>query len=324
MPNDTNLLKSYKLAYQDRTIFLKNSLLCILIVACFSLGSLFFFALLQDFTSGNLIGTCIFWIIGLCLLPIIFLVLSIKDFLFWNLVISFSAFIPLFLNHQWNKTLWLILGIIFALLLLSRIRIKMEYNDLINLQWIRIVGKGSFYILLALLMFFSALIYLQQEDLSFIEQEGTKFLDIVLSQTETIQLPFNLGFSGTIDEILGKYISQQTPDLGEIGSILNKGLIQQTKSNLSQFLDYPITGKERVSSFIIGWLKSRWQTLSSSLKIGLGILVFLTVLSVLKFLNIVFSIILAGVSWIFLQILLSIKYIRVKRVGVEKQEIIIA
>jgi len=196
MVKNSNFLNSYKLAYQDRTIFFKNSIAGILIVACFALASLFFVGLLQNFTTGNLIGVCIFWAIGLSLLPIFFLVLPIKDFLFWNLIISASAFIPLLLGHQLNKIIWLIWGIIFVLFLLSRISIKTEYNSLIKLQWIRIVSKGSFFILLSLAMLLSTLIYFQK-DTAFIEQGGVKALDSALSQAGDIQPFSNLQLSGT-------------------------------------------------------------------------------------------------------------------------------
>ena len=322
MAKNPNFLNSYKLAYQDRTIFLKNSILSILIIACFALGSLFFVGLLQDFTNANLIGFCIFWIIGLCLLPIFFLVLPIKDFLFWNLIISASAFIPLLLSHQWNKSIWLIWGVIFTFFLLSRIKIKTEYNALINLQWMRIMTKGSFYILLALVISLSTLIYFQGS-IEFIEQGGTNILDSIFSRSGAIQPYSNLQLSGTIDDILGKYIQQQIPDLEGSSSIVNQPILQQTKSKLSEFLKYPVTGNEKLSTLIIGLVKSRWQTFPSYLKIGSGVLIFLTVLSFLKFFNIIFSIILIAISWIFLRILLSIKYLKIKRVGVEKQKIII-
>jgi len=323
MAKNPNFLNSYKLAYQDRTIFLKNSIIGILIVACFALGSLFFIGLLQDFTNANLIGVCIFWIIGLGMLPIFFLILPIKDFLFWNLIISASAFIPLLFSHQWNKTLWLIWGIIFVLFLLSRIRIKTEYNSLINLQWMRIVGKSSFYILLVLVISLSTLVYFRGNTVS-IEQEGVKTLDSILSQAGAIQPFSNLQLSGTIDDILGKYIEQQTPDLGVFNSMANQPLLEQTKSKLSEFLKHPITGTEKLSSLIVEVLKSRWQAFSSSLKITVSALVFLFTISFLRFFNIIFSIILIAVSWIFLQILLSLKYLKIKRVGVEKQQIIIS
>jgi len=323
MAKNPNFLDSYKLAYQDRTIFFKNSIIGILIVACFALGSLFFIGLLQGFTNANLIGFCVFWIIGLGILPIFFLVLPIKDFLFWDLIISASAFIPLFLSHQLGKIIWLIWGGIFILFLLSRIRIKTEYNSLINLQWMRIVGKSSFYILLVLVISLSTLAYFQKNT-ALIEQEGTKALDSMFSQAGAIQPFSNLQLSGTIDDILGKYIEQQTPDLGVFNSIVNQPLLQQTKLKLSEFLKYPVSGKEKLSSLIIEVLKSRWQTFSPLLKIGVGALVFLFLISFLRFFNIIFSIILIAVSWIFLQILLSLKYLKIKRVGVEKQEIIIA
>jgi len=133
-----------------------------------------------------------------------------------------------------------------------------------------------------------------------------------------------LQLSGTVDDILGKYIQQQVPDLGDFSPIINQPVLQETKSKLSEFLKYPVTGKEKLSSLIVEALKSRWQTFSSLLKVGFGILVFLIALSFLKFFNIIFSVILIAVSWIFLQILLSFKYLKIKRVGVEKQEIIIA
>lgn len=322
MAKNPNFLNSYKLTYQDRTIFLKNSIMGILIVACFALGSLFFIGLLQGFTNANLIGFSIFWIIGLGILPIFFLMLPIKDFLFWNLIISASAFIPLFLSHQLGKIIWLIWGSIFILFLLSRIRIKTEYNSLINLQWMRIVGKSSFYILLVLVISLSTLAY-SQKNTALIEQEGVKALDSMLSQAGAIQPFSNLQLSGTIDDILGKYIEQETQDLGTFNSIVNQPILQQTKSKLSELLKYPVTGTEKLSSLIVEVLKSRWQTFSSLLKIVVGALVFLFMISFLRFFNMIFSIILITVSWIFLQILLSLKYLKIKRVGVEKQEIII-
>ena len=323
MNKNPNFLTSYKLAHQDRTIFLKNSILGVLIVACFALGSLFSIGLLQNFTNANLIGTCIFWIIGLCLLPIFFLLLPLKDFLFWNIAISFSAFIPLFFNHQWNKDVWLIWGIVFVLFLLSRTRIKMEYNALINLRWIRIIGKSSFYILLALVISLSTLTYFQKNTVS-IEQEGTKILDSIFSYKGIMQPFSSLQLSGTIDDILGKYIQQQTPDLEGFNSIMSQPILQQTKTKLSEFLKYPVAGNEKLSTLIIESLKSRWQILSSYLKIIFGIIIFLSALSFLKFFNIIFSAILIAISWVFLQILLSFKYLKIKRVGIEKQEIIIS
>jgi hypothetical protein len=322
MKKDSNFLKSYKLAYQDRTIFFKNSIIGILVVACFALGSLFFIGLLQEFTNANLIGFCIFWIIGLCMLPILFLVFSFRDFLCWNLIISASAFIPLLLSHQLSNIVWLVWGIVFLLFLFSRIVIKVEYNSLINLQWIRIVAKGSIFILLGLVISLLTLTSLNKNTAS-IEQGGIKSLDYIFSQTGSMQPFSNLQLSGTIDDILGKYIKQQTPDLGDFDSIINQPILQEAKSKLSEFLRYPVTGKEKLSSLLVETLKWHWQTLSSLFKIGISILIFLFMLSFLKFFNIIFSIILVAISWVFLQALLSLKYLKIKRVGVEKQEIII-
>lgn len=323
MPNNSNLLNVYKLAYRDRTVFFKNSLLGILIVVSFVFGSFFFLGLLKDFTIVNLITTCIFWIIGLCLLPIFFLVLPLKNFLLWNLVISTAPFIPLFFNHQGDKILWLIWGIIFALILFSKARIKIEYNALINLQWIRIVSKGSFHILLVLVIALSTLVYFQ-ENIAFIEQGGTKILDSFFSRSAKVdQTVFGIEAVGTIDEILKSYIQKQTAESGVLGSMVDQTLLKETKSKLSQILNYPVTGEEKISSFIVEWLKFRWQNFSFALKAISALFIFLIALSLLKFLNIIFSIILIALSWVFLQILLSLKYLKIKRIGIEKQELII-
>jgi len=186
----------------------------------------------------------------------------------------------------------------------------------------RIVGKGSFFILLSLVISLSTLTYFQRNTV-LIEQGEIKALDSIFSQTIAIQPFSNLQLSGTVDEILEKYIQQQTPDLRNLDPMANQSVLQQIKSKFSEFLKYPITGNEKLSTLIVESIKSRWQTFSSYLKIGSGVLVFIVILSLLKFLNIIFSIILIAISWIFLQILLSIKFLKINRVGVERQEIII-
>lgn len=323
MSNNTNLYRSYKLAYQDRTIILKRSVLAILILACFSLGSLVFVNTFQNTNSGNLVLVCLFWIIGLSLLPIIFLTTSFKNFLFWDLILSLGAFIPLLINNKWNKYVFIACLVVFLFILISRIKIKSEYNNLLDLKWIRIVNKGSFEILLALLTILISLTYFYGQS-GFIEQGGIKILDTIFSRSQNIQSPFGFNLSGTVDDILKKNIEEQgIIDLTINQNVLNN-VLNQAKSRLSEILKFPITGKEKLSSLVIEWIRLHWQHLSFTLKIALSIFIFLIILSLLKFLNIIFSIILTVVSWIFLQILLSLKYLKIKRVGVEKQEVIIA
>lgn len=323
MPNDSNLLDVYKLATRDRTIFLKNSLLGILIVVSFAFGSFFFSGLLKNFTTINLITTCIFWLIGLCLLPIFFLVLPFKNSLIWNLIIGTAPFTPLFFNYQTGKILWLFWGIVFTLILFSNLRTKTEYNALISLQWIRIVGKGSFYIFLVLVIALSALIHFQAKP-EFIEQGSIKILDSFFSRSAKVnQTVFGIEAVGTIDEILKSYIQKQTAEFGVLSSMVDQTLLEETKSKLSQILNYPVTGEEKISSFIVEWLKFRWQNFSFALKAISALFIFLIALSLLKFLNIIFSIILIAFSWVFLQLLLSSKYLKIKRIGIEKQELII-
>jgi len=319
MPQESNFYKAYKLAYSDRTLLIKKSILAIVIMVCFGLGSVFFLNFLNNFSNINLIVAVLLWSIGISLLPIFFLVFPFSNFLLWNLGISIAPFLPLLLKGQWSLYFFAIIVFIFLLFLCSRASMKGESNDLLDLKWRRIVLKGSFFLLLSLVAILVTLVCFQGKTAQ-IEQSGEKLLDTIINQSESAQSIFGIQLTGTIDEVLKSYLEKEASDLDG----LDETFLNQMKSNLSGFLNIPLTGEEKLSSLIIDWIKNYWQTVSPQLKLGLTLVAFILILSVLKFINIIFSLILVLFSWISLQILLSLKYLTIKRIGVEKQEITIA
>ncbi|MDD5760851.1 MAG: hypothetical protein PHF45_02280 [Candidatus Pacebacteria bacterium] len=323
----SNLYKIYQAAHRDRTLFVKKSLLAIAIIVCFGLGSVFFSALLNDFSTNMLILAIVFWTIGVSLLPVFFLVIPISSFLLWDLAISIAPFLHFLFKGQWHPYLFGVWGIAFLLLLLSRASMKGESSNLLDIKWGRIVSKGSFQMLLIVVVVLIALIYFQNKG-GQIEQVGGEILETAISKSEKVQNIFGIKLSGTVDEILKSYIEKQMSSLNngmeQETTIVNKTLLTEMKSSFSKFLGMPLTGEEKLSSLMMDWIKIRWQTLSSLLKMGLVFIVVLLLLGILRFINIFFSITLVLTSWILLQILLSVKYLAIKRVGVEKQEITIS
>lgn len=326
MEQESNLYKAYKLAHRDRTVFIKNSILAIAIIICFGLGSIFFLNFLNNFTNSNLVMAILFWLIGLSLLPIFFLIIKLKSFLLWNLAFSAVSFLPFLFKAQWNYYFFVISGFIFLFLFLSRAIIQGESNVLLDLKWMRVVSKGSLVLLLAIVIIMASLAYFQGKP-GQIEQGSEQVLDSLLAQSEGVQAAFGLQLTGTIDEILESYLQKQIPELdnpAQMSLVDKEEFLVQLKSDLSEFFGTSLTGEEKLSSLLVEWIKVRWQTVSPALKFALALFIVLIIFSILKFVNIVFSIILAGVCWVLVQILISLKYLKINRIGVEKQKITIA
>jgi hypothetical protein len=326
MEQESNLYKAYKLAHRDRTVFIKNSILAIAIIICFGLGSLFFLNFLNNFANSNLVMAILFWLIGLSLLPIFFLIVPLESFLIWNVTFSFVSFLPFLFRAKWSYSLFIISGFLFLFLFISRSIIQGENNVLLDLKWMRVVSKGSLVLLLAFVIIMASLAYFQGKP-GQIEQGSEQVLDSLLVQSEGVQAAFGLQLTGTIDEILETYIEKQISELDDPiqRSLLDKeSFLIQSRSDFSEFFGISLTGEEKLSSLLIEWIKVRWQIIPPALKFALAFFIILIILSFLKVINIVFSIVLAGLSWVLIQILISLKYLKIKRIGIEKQEITIA
>lgn len=318
MEQQSNFLNVYKIAHKERALFLKNSFLGALITICFVLGSFCFGELLNDLNVVNAIGFGIFWLIGLGLLPVLFLALPWRDFLIWNFIISFSAFIPLMLGHHFGRAVWLLAAAVFLSLLWAMARMRNEYNATINLQWNRIVEKGSLAVFLGWILILAAFLYFHGVNFSW---EQT--LDSAMTGWTTMQ-PSSWQISGTVDDILNNYLDQQISGLGALGSTGGASILEGAKSQLSDLFGYSVSGEESLPTLVVKIFQSRWESFPFAGKIGVAFFAFLFVLNILKFFNVIFSVILMAVSWLLFQILLSGKYLSIQRIGVEKQKIIIA
>ena len=334
MSQESNLYKAYKLAHQDRALLIKKSILAIVIIGCFGIGAILFLNLLNNFSLLNLITVTLVWLIGISLLPIAFLVFSLIDFLIINLGISIISFVPFIINGQANVFVFIIIGIIYLLFFVSRISMSSENNNLIGFNWRRIISKGSFFLLLGFVVVLSSLIYFANK-VEIVEQSGEELLDKIITQTININTSSSSGdlATGTVNKMLKNYLENKLENLEEFNLAeinpeeLEKNqetFLEELRSNLAEMLKIPITGQEKVSTLIIDWVKNYWEETSSLLRLGLILLGIILVLNILKFINILFTLILILFSWVLREILISIKFLTLKNIGVEKQEIIIA
>ncbi len=323
MALETNFYRLYKLASKDKDQALKSSIFALGIVACFALGSLFTLGLLQNFSWGILTGAIICWGLGFSLWVIFALTSHLKEFSLWNIALSASGFLPLFLSHQINKFLLIEIAVLFILFFVARMMITREYQILIRLNLWRIVRRGAFFLTVALVLILSTLIILQVKQ-SEIQQSGVKIWDFLISRT-TQGIPQgvvpSVNLSGTVDDVLNNYVQGQSSQLGMegMGSIMTGSILQNMKDSLSQMFHFPIQGNETIPGLIGNWLKTGWQTFPLALKLSIGFLVLLTSLSLLNLINSVFSIVIILGSSLLLQILISSKVIQIKHRNIEKE-----
>jgi|GEM_PF-1071746 len=333
MVQESNFYRLYKLANKDRIQSFRASLLSVIIIGCFALGSLFTVGLVKSFSFGTLNASAICWVLGFSFLIIFALTSSGKDFFLWTIAFSISSFLPLLLNHQLfatpqiSKIALIEITILFVLFSFARLRIRGEYNALVNLHWWRIVYRGTFFLTLALVLIVGSLAFFQLRGADFWKvsaRASTKLWDYLASST-TKSLPQGIippSFSGTVDDILKAYLKKQSSSLGiegEISSEATKPLLQAMKDNLSRMLSYPVKGNETIPHLLTNWFQSRWSTFPLTFKISIGFLIFLLALTLLNLVNFIFSFLLIIVSGLLLQLLTALKYVKISHKGVEKE-----
>lgn len=323
MAQESNFYRLYKLTNEDRIRSFKSSLLAVIIIACFALGSLFTLGLFKTFSWGIFSGGAICWILGFAFLIIFSLISSWKDFSLWSIVFSISGFLPLFLSHQVSKPIIIEVIVLYAIFLFARLRLRGEYNALVRLNWWRITYRGMFFLTTALVLIVVTLAFFQGGGTGF-QKPGAKIWNYLASSTTKI-LPPGIALpssSGTVDDILKVYLQKQSSRLGlegEIGSAAAKPLLQGMKDNLSQMLNQPVKGNETIPVLISNWFKSQWPTFSPTLKISIGFLVFSLVLSILALVNFIFSFLLVIGSGLLLQLLISLKYVQIGHKEIDKE-----
>ena len=316
MPQDSNFYRVYKLAYRDRSEFLKSLILVALIISGLSLASLFSLGVLKNSNFNLLIWAGILWLISFSLLPIFFLAAPKNQFYFFSLFFCFIPFIPIFLDKAWDINIFLVIGVILLINLLAGWRMKAEANSLIRLNFPRIISKGMIFLSLALIIILGTLIYFERNSLdsSRIDING-------LINASFASFGGSFQFGGTIDDILKVYIATQASKLGIIGEPAKELLLEQTRSSLSQMIGLPITGKETISNLIVNYFKNHWQGMSLQIKLIFYLLLLSIAWSLLAMFNYVFSVMVIILSWLLLKLFLAVKYLQIKRKGIEKEEI---
>jgi len=315
MPQNSNFYRVYKLAYRDRSEFLKSLILVAFIISGLSLASLFSLGVLKNFNLNLLIWAGILWLISFSLLPIFFLAAPKMQFYFFSLIFSFIPFIPIFLDKAWDTNIFFVIGAILLTNLFAGWRIKTEANSLIELNFSRIISKGIIFLSLTLIIILGTLIYFERNSL---DLSRININSLISSSFGSFG---NFQFGGTIDDILKTYIATQTSKLGIIGEPAKKLLLEQTRNSLSQMIGIPISGKETISNLIVNYFKNHWQGMALPIKLISYLLLLSLAWSLLALFNYVFSVLVIILSWLLLKLFLVVKYLQIKRVGVEKEEI---
>ena len=309
MAQDSNFYRVYKLAYRDRSESLKSLILIAIIVSLLSLASLFFVGIIRIFSWNYLISAIVFLVISFALLPIFFLVAP-KSQLYLSIgLFSIIPFIPILLQHTANNYLFIVIAGLFIAFLLSSWRMKSEANSLIDLNFPRIISKGIIFLSIATLLIIGTLAYFNKTDIDF-----SKF------NFSTINVA-GISSATTIDEIIKSYLEKQASTLGSLSKSASNLLLKQTKENLSQMFGIPISGSETISALIINYFKVHWLSFSLGIKILMAVLILSLIFSLIGLFNTVFSIIINIASWLIFKLLILIKYLKIKKIGVEKDEI---
>jgi len=315
MPQDSNFYRVYKLAYRDKSEFLKSLILVALIISGLSLASLFSLGVLKNFNLNLLILAGVLWLISFSLLPFFFLTAPKNQFYFFSLLFCFIPFIPIFLDKAWDTNIFFVIGAILLTNLFAGWRMKAEANSLIKLNFSRIISKGIIFISLAFFIILGSLIYFERNNLDLSKYNLNGLIGSFFG------LFGNINFGGTIDDILKTYISTQTSKLGIIGEPAKELLLEQTRSSLSQTIGITISGEETISNLIVNYFKNHWQGMSLQIKLIIYLLLLSTAWSLLALFNYVFSVMVIILSWSLLKLFLAIKYFQIKKTGVEKEEI---
>jgi hypothetical protein len=318
MPQDSNFYRVYKLAYQDRSESLKSLILVAIIISGLSLASLLTLGVMKNFNLSLLIGASALWLISFSLLPIFFLVAPKTHFYFFGLLFSMMPFLPIVLDKTWDQNLIFVILAIIISLFLSGWKMKAEANNLIDLNLSRIISKGVMFLSLIFFIILGSLVYFERNNLGL---DKYQFNNLIAPANNLVS---NINLGGTVDDILSGYLKTQTSQLGSLGISAQQLLLKQTRESLSQMIGLPITGKETITSLIIDYFKTHWSTMSLPLKLVVYFLVLSTVWSVLILFNYIFSFVIIISSWLFLKFLILVKYLQIKRVGIEKEEVALA
>ncbi|MGC8651062.1 MAG: hypothetical protein ACP5RX_00290 [Minisyncoccia bacterium] len=318
MPQDSNFYRVYKLAYRDRSESLKSLILVAIIVSCLSLASLLTLGAIKNFSLTILIGASALWLVSFALLPIFFLVAPKSHFYFFTILFSVVPFLPIILDQTRNQNLIFVILAIIISFFWAGWKMKIEANSLIDLNLSRIISKGVLFLSLVFFIVIGSLVYFEKNNLDL----GQYKLDNLISPNGGIIRGINLG--GTVDDVLLAYLKTESSQLGILNYSAQQLLLKQTREGLSQMLGLTITGKETITNLLFDYFKLHWSTMSFPLKIIVYFVFLTTAWSILVAFNYLFGSLIIILSWLLFKFLILVKYLQIKKVGIEKDEIALA
>ena len=319
---ESDLYRVYKLAQQDIQGFLRTILLIIANFSVFSLASLFSLNTIKSFSINNLIFCLLFWFLGFSFLVIFALSSKLKHLFVGLIIFSLAFFVPNLLLKQWFSLYWYLLLVVFALLVVSSLEMRAEANNLISLNWPRIVKKGSILLSWVFIILMIYFVYLANYNLNKdFKSTVSSVFDFILAQSLKLVPNSSYPLNGTVDDFLKNVILKQNEiniDKTLKGKI-EEQLLKESRDNISKMIGLNLKGDEKISQVLVDTLYSKWQTFNKSIKIGIYFLIFLILLSIVSLLNVVFSFILITISWILKEILITVKFIKKESKGIEKE-----
>lgn len=316
MPQGNNILRLVQLSQEDRTIFYKNVIFIIINIALAALGSLFILSVLHQFNLVVLLAGIIFLSLWCGLLVIYFLVGRWKYLWLGLLLIDCALLTPVILLHQYSHNyFWIIGGIIFVCLIFSAFKIRKEADTLVHLNWWRIIQKGSWNLSLVILLVTGYLFYSSGEILKL--NSGQVVDSLIKITSKSNLLPYNI--SGTVDELSQSIIKSQFVSSQGSNKAMETLMVTQVRKNFSQFLGQQLNGKEKISEVLVKWVQQKWQNLSIITRRLILLVVLLLMINVVSLFNFFFSFVLFLVSWLIRELLIAIKFIKLKRIGVEQE-----
>ena len=320
MNQESNFYRVYQLAYSDRTQSLKSLILVAILLSLFSIASLLFLGGLNTANYQLLIVSGILWFLGFSLLPLFYLVAPKSQIFLSPFIFGAAFFAPLLALQNYNLILLYIYLSVLVLLFISVFRLKGEADTLINLNLARLISKVSFLFTLIIFIIIGTLIYYDYTNISFINS-STHIETIANNYLSKFSPDNNIKLDDSIDNLLARYINQQIPTSSLANKSMNQLLLIQTRTTLSQMLNVPLTGKETLWEVIKKYFTSHWENFSLLVKIGVGFLIVSSIFSLISLCSSVFNFIFTILSYTLLKILVAIKYIKIKMVGVEKEEL---
>jgi len=287
-------------------------------------------------------------VLVMALMPLIYVVADSRWIIIWSLAIGTGFFLP-FVDYS---NLWVGLGLLIMIagFIIGGFGIKTEANTYLKLKWQRISRRGLSTFLIVFMLFIGVTSYTALKP-TFSENGGwsqvLKFINFDFSKISFGKIKLNMtvdefiessamgnvntgGSNTMLQDVLGglpKELVNVLPSLNlnqvsDEGAI-NKQMIASIRKEFSTKLGLKLKGDEKLSDLISQYTTNFFKSLPPTVKYLLYALIIISFVSLIVPLVWIFRWIAFFFSWIILQILLSIKYLKIDNIGVDKETLVI-